>query len=186
MSELTQEIVRELLDYDPNTGVLTWKERSPSLFNCVKHSEEWACKRWNNRCAGKPAGSLMSSNGYWRVSIFGRYYLAHRLVWLYVTGNFPNHHIDHKNGCRIDNRFDNLREVLPAQNSKNRRMNSRNTSGFTGISFNKSNCLWIAYGWKNNKRAYLGSFKTPEMAHLAYSEFCLANGYTDRHINNKL
>jgi hypothetical protein len=140
---LTAERLRELLDYDPETGVLTWK---------VSHTR---------------AGTR-HSHGYTTVSIDGRRYFAHRLAWVFVTGAWPAHHIDHRNGDKADCRFVNLREATRAQNMRNVGITRRNTSGFKGTY--KHRRRWRAFISAARSRTYLGTFDTAEEAHAAYCE----------------
>tara|TARA_R110000850_G_scaffold29148_2_gene80695 strand:+ start:473 stop:973 length:501 start_codon:yes stop_codon:yes gene_type:complete len=118
--------LKELLDYNECTGVFTWKI-SPA-GNTKKNS-----------IAGCDNG-----HGYIRIRIDGGRFRAHRLAWLYITGCHPTEQIDHINGNRSDNRIKNLREVSQLNNNRNRGINSNNTSGFTGVTFDKSTGKWIA------------------------------------------
>lgn len=104
-------------------------------------------------------------NGYRVIRIDDALYLAHRLAWFYVTGNWPANQIDHINGVRDDNRFSNLREATNLQNAHNRKYN-RNKSGFQGV--RKENSKWLAEIKINYKAVRLGLFNTPEEAHCAY------------------
>jgi len=96
---LTQERLKERVTYDPDTGIFLWK-KMPS--------------RGKSLIAG-----FIYPNGYIRIHIDGRKYLAHRLAWLYVYGSFPKNHIDHINRVRNDNRIANLRDVIRCMNQIN-------------------------------------------------------------------
>ena len=85
-------------------------------------------------------------------------FLAHRLAWMYMYGNFPPDEIDHINGVRDDNRIINLRAVSHAENAKNQRINSTNTSGVTGVSWNKAAQKWKAQVRQDNKTLYFGIY----------------------------
>jgi len=126
MTELTQEIVRELLDYATESGCLTWKTRGRKWFKTNN-----SCASWNGNYAGKEAG-CKHSVGYIMIRVFDKPYSAHRLVWLYVYGYFPKE-MDHINHDRTDNRIINLREVTRLQNTRNKRLLKTNTSGVTGV-----------------------------------------------------
>jgi hypothetical protein len=106
-------------------------------------------------------------NGYWAIRVDDTLYLAHRLAWLYVTGNWPEDQIDHVNGQRNDNRFCNLREATNIQNSHNRRY-AGNKSGFQGV--RRENSKWLAEIKVRYKPIRLGLFDTPEEAYVAYCE----------------
>jgi len=99
-SGLTAERLREVVTYDPLTGIFRWRVTR----GCAK--------------AGAVAGGP-EKKGYLRISIDGRRFKAHRLAWLYVKGCWPVDQIDHENGRNADNRFDNLREANNPLNSAN-------------------------------------------------------------------
>ena len=149
-SELTQERLKELLHYDPETGLFTWIKR-PS--NRVKVGD----------IAGKP-GPI----GYVRIGISGVVYFAHRLVFLYMDGDFPEE-VDHINGVRDDNRWSNLRRATKAENRRNVGKKIVNTSGFKGVSFVERLGKYQARIWFH-KTIHLGLYDTPEEAHAAYCE----------------
>jgi len=124
---LTQGRVKQLLDYDENTGRLTWREHRGS------------------KKAGSTAGFAQGFNRsvYWRVRIDGVSYSAARIIWLMVCGCWPDQ-IDHINRDSLDNRFENLRSVSPSDNSKNRGKRSDNPHGITGIYWQKHRQRWTA------------------------------------------
>lgn len=149
---LTAERLREILHYDPETGLFTW---------CAHTTPR-------HRTTGGQIAGRRQSRGYIQITIDGRCYVAHRLAWFYITGSWPAAEIDHINGIRDDNRFVNLREATRAQNMANSRRLHSNTSGFKGVSFDKRDGRWRAYIRGNQRRHHLGSFDTPEEAHAAY------------------
>lgn len=102
---LTQEIVQELLTYDPETGKLFWNERKKEWF---KSEGDW--KSWNDRYAGEEAFTCLKDNGYKNGKLLGRSCVAHRIAWLYTYGKLPKE-IEHINGDRSDNRLENLRKT---------------------------------------------------------------------------
>jgi hypothetical protein len=131
---VTPKRLRERLQYDPLSGLFCWG------------------------ASGKLAGSARG-NGYWRVSIDGVAYHAHRLAWLYVYDEWPSGLIDHINRKRSDNRISNLRDVGPGLNSFNQDKRCDNTSGEPGVTWRKSRNRWIAQIWKDRRLFRLGSFK---------------------------
>ncbi len=122
MSALTRERLKELLDYDPATGIFVWK-----------------VDRGNNRVkVGSAAGGGGDDGrGYNRIMIDGKSYRSHRLAWLDVYGSFPPDMIDHINGIRDDNRIENLRAVSNQENSRNVNKSTNNTSGYLGVCWDK-------------------------------------------------
>jgi len=147
---LTSERLREVLHYDPETGVFTGaRRRGKSLPGSV---------------VGGP-----NKDGYLRISVDEKLYSAHRLAWLYVYGEFPEHDIDHIDGIRNNNRILNLREVTRSENQQNIYNAYKNSkTGFLGVS--QRGNRFQAQIKINGKRMYLGSFSSPEEAHIAYIE----------------
>jgi len=139
---LTQERLKELLHYDPDTGVFTWIKSHGSL---------------NRRFLNKEAGSI-NNTGHRRIGLLGVHYQAHRLVWLYVYGELPKTDIDHKDQNGSNNKLSNLRKTTHQENCKNLSMKSNNKSGFTGVSFDKQREKWAAYITISMKKIHLGRF----------------------------
>lgn len=115
-----------------------------------------------------PAGHFHKENGYRYITIGGKQYLAHRLAWLYVYGEWPPQLIDHIDGNRSNNRPANLRKATYSQNAANAKLHTRNTSGIKGVSYDKTKDRWQATITVNNKQLHLGRFKTKEEAKAAY------------------
>lgn len=155
---LTADYVKECLHYCPSTGKLLWKSRPLEHFNAA---HRW--KAFMNQCAGKEAG-IVNSEGYVKIQINGKKYSAHRLVWLITYGSWPTDTIDHKNGIKTDNRIANLRDVTRSINAKNRQRRRDNSSGITGVSWDKDACKWKAEIWQQRKRKSLGRFSSYEKA----------------------
>lgn len=172
--EVTQSLVVELIDYNPETGAMLWKRRDVGRF-----PDERAAKVWNTRYSGKPCG--VKSQGYFLVSVFKKRVLAHRLVWLFVHGEWPKHDIDHINGDRADNRLANLRAVTRAENLKNRAVGRGNKSGTMGVDWFSPAKLWRARVYDNGKEISLGYFQTKELAVQARLEAEADYGY---HVNH--
>jgi hypothetical protein len=106
--------------------------------------------------------------GYIQIGIEGKYYLAHRLAWLYVYGFMPENEIDHIHGLTTDNRISELREATHQQNLFNQKMHSRNTSGFKGVSWHKTKNKFRARIEVFGKEIHLGYFRDSESANIAY------------------
>lgn len=138
MTQLTQDYLKECLDYCPDTGIFTWKVRPREHFKTG-----WAWKTINTRNAGKEAGHL-NKDGYLATRVRGNYVPMHRLAWFYITGSWPKEQMDHINHDRTDNRWVNLREATRSENHRNESLSKNNTSGFTGVYWNKQNDKWAA------------------------------------------
>ncbi len=149
---LTFERAHERLRYDEVAGELYWK---------VDH--------WKKVKAGGVAGDKYG-NGYRRVCIDSQSYLAHRVVWLMVTGKWPELQVDHINGNRSDNRIQNLRLATSGDNHQNAGRRADNTSGLVGVSRWKNTLKWRADITVAGRQKYLGTFEHPEDAHAAYLE----------------
>lgn len=148
---LTHARLRDLLHYDPNTGVFTWRVSRKG----VKH-------------AGAVAGD-MNRRGYWRVNVDQRRYIASVLAWFYMTGAWPEQDIDHKDGVRHHNWWSNLRQVSRSVNNQNqRRAQCHSKSGYLGVSPNRKG--WAASINADGVKHHLGTFSTPQEAHAVYVE----------------
>jgi hypothetical protein len=160
--KLTQDIVKELLYYNPETGEFIWKTRDIKWFSCEKY-QKW----WNTRFSGKIAGS-QDKNGYTIIKSGGKNYKSHRIVWLYVYGYLPTNQIDHINGNPSDNRIKNLRESTQKENSRNMKIMRNNGVGYKGVSFDKPSNKYRARIRNDSREIFLGNFETPKEAHNAY------------------
>lgn len=143
--------IRRRLYYDPETGVFT-RRSSPQ-------------KRFVGRTL-----STTNARGYIVIKLGNVYHYAHRLAWVYVTGMWPAHEIDHINGCKDDNRFVNLRDVSLVTNHENLRKahSSNKTTGLLGASLCKQSGRYIAQIRLGGRQTYIGRFDTAEEAHAAY------------------
>lgn len=146
---LTHARLKEVLNYDPRTGIFTWASKF--------------CKKV---VVGSVAG-VVRPDGRRVISVDGKAYRAHRLAWFYVHGSMPELEIDHKNGKTDDNRLKNLRLATGAQNKQNVHASRRhNKAGLLGVQ--KANAKFKARIVLDGKQHYLGVFDTPELAHKAY------------------
>lgn len=121
---LTQERLKHLLSYDPITG--EWRWLNPTSYNVVP---------------GQVAGTI-SFHGYLIITIGGVKHRASRLAQLYMTGSWPAEEMDHINRCKLDERWENLREVTRSENSLNRNLQANNTSGARGVHWDVSRSKW--------------------------------------------
>lgn len=157
LASLTQFDIKQKLNYDQDTGIFTWiNVKNPNAKN------------------GDIAGSV-NRNGYLYIGLYGKKYRAHRLAWLYVTGEWPEKQIDHKNGIKTDNRFINLREASNLKNTRNRVINTNNSSGYRGVSWSSHAEKWVVHVMSKGKRKNLGYFDTAEKASKAFENYAKRN-----------
>ncbi|MGN7869539.1 HNH endonuclease signature motif containing protein [Paracoccus sp. 22332] len=170
---LSPDDLRQLLNYDPETGQMTWKKR-PS-----------ASKTWNSRYAGKPALTAKQGNGYLHGSVLGNYLLAHRVAWALHYGQHADGEIDHLSGDRFDNRITNLRAVPRATNMTNRIRGAKNFPLPRGVVRTKAKApRYEARISVSGKVLCLGTFRCPNAAHDAYRAKAIELGYSLRHITD--
>jgi len=122
---LTQEDLKKILTYDPESGEFTWNLNVRRMRKGIN--------------AGR-----MDTKGYWTIQFKGSKYQAHRLAWLYIKGSFPDKDLDHIDGDKLNNKFSNLREVEKWQNSWNSKLAKNNKSGVKGISWCVASRKWVA------------------------------------------
>lgn len=156
-TDLTAEYVREILDYDPETGVFIRKVRTAQ------------CNQ-----AGDRADKLVTNPlcyGYRDITIKGKKYRAHRIAWLHHYGKWPKDQLDHINGDRGDNRIANLRDVPDRVNKENsRRPRKHTTSGYLGVHWSSQSGKWHSRITVQGKIKHLGTFADPAEAHQEYLE----------------
>jgi len=153
---ITQARLKELLHYDCETGIFKWiiaPKYSPQLLD-------------------KAAGTE-SPDGYIRIMIDKKSYLAHRLVILYVDGYLPELQVDHKDKTKHNNKYSNLRETSQSCNLRNTGNRSNNRSGVKGVQHSGKG--WESTIYSGGKRRYLGKFLdfTEAVAHRLAAEQCL-------------
>jgi hypothetical protein len=145
---LTLKRLRQVLDYNPETGIFTRKLRG---------------RRGQHRLV---AGGK-HSKGYITIGIDCKSYLAHQLAWFYVYGKWIPQ-IDHENRIKTDNWIENLRPATTPENLHNAKRPRHNTSGLKGASFSVPHRKWRSYIQVRGKHMHLGLFQTREEAHAAY------------------
>ena len=150
MAELTQARLKELLTYDPDTGVFTYNTGT-------------------GRCRAGTVAGTATARGYRQICIDYRVHLAHRLAFVYMLGAAPAV-VDHVNGEKCDNRWANLRAATISSNAQNQRHSRKgNASGFLGVHWSRRLNKWQArIKPADGPSKYLGSFTDPEEAHQAY------------------
>lgn len=148
---LTADRLRKILHYDPETGIFRWL--NPPACSVRR---------------GDIAGHFHKKLGYIFIGIDNCKQCAHRLAWLYMTGEWPTKWIDHANGDRRDNSFKNLRHCTPSQNISNSKRHKTSTSGLKGASWDEQTKKWRVRIRSNGKNYCGGRFTSPEEAHAVY------------------
>lgn len=180
MNDMTPSVVRSLIAYDPETGLLTWRERGPEMFATRR-----AHSVWNARYSGKPALDCDDGKGYRHGRIFRKRCFAHRAAWMIAHGEMPPDRIDHINGDGSDNRISNLRAVTNAENGRNAKRSATNTSGVTGVCWVKRQKKYLAYIGSHADREYLGTFADLASAAEARRSAEMRLGYHENHGRQK-
>jgi hypothetical protein len=160
---ITQKQLKEVLEYDSCTGVFIWKASTARG------------KR------GSIAGSIDKCAGYIQIGVRGKLYRAHRLACLWMTGRMPPYEVDHINHKRSDNRWDNLRVATHQENGKNGPLRRNNTSGTTGVSFDKQTKKWRASIMVNGKTLSIGRFSSFEKCVMARKAAEKQHGFHNNH-----
>lgn len=172
---LTPSELRELLEYDPQTGVLSWREPSCSWFKSPGH---WrAYKDW---VAGRGPFTSEHSAGYLVGNVLSRQMLAHRVAWAVFYGVWPEQ-IDHINHDKKDNRLTNLRDAPQRENAKNASMREDNTSGVVGVTWSRTRRKWAAQIVVDYKTIPLGRYTTFAEAVRARKEAEQKYGFHENH-----
>lgn len=145
---ITQRELKELLHYNPDTGHFTWAKGRQGV------------------AAGSRAGTA-TPKGYIRIQLRKKNWMAHRLAWLWMTGEWPAAEVDHKDTDRGNNRWDNLRLATHTENQWNTGVRADNVSGSKGVTRPRGRTRWHAYITEGGRRRFLGSFPTVEEANQA-------------------
>lgn len=141
MSSLTAARLKELIEYDPLTGDFWWRVTVGPMA-----------------MAGSRAGTRKKGSRS-QIRVDGIIYKSHRLAWLYMTGEWPTHQVDHMDGDPSNNKWDNLRSVTNTINNRNKSLNYKNKTGVAGVCLDpsKRKPTWCAY-IKDGKKIHLGAF----------------------------
>lgn len=173
--KITPEILRDLFEYNPETGEFCWKYRDRKYF-----ANKNSYGGWNTLYAGKPAFIHKDYGGYLRASIFAKFMSAHRVAWAIHYGDFAKE-IDHIDGDRTNNRISNLRSVTRSENCRNRGVRSDNSSGRVGVYWAKNMSKWRARITLHGKETRLGSFENYEDAVAAREDAEKRMGFHENH-----
>lgn len=144
------ERLKEVLDYNPETGNFMWRQNLRQ-------------RKLTSRYAG-----AINPNGYVQICIDQIIYKAHRLAWFYHYGKWPTDQIDHINGIKSDNRIANLRQADFSRNQANSKRRINNVCGYKGVCLHRLSGLYMARIMVDRENIFLGYFKTPELAHDRY------------------
>ena len=146
-----ETLIEDCLTYDPDTGLFKWV--NPGGSGVFKQ--------------GWFAGTI--DNSYAHIRVNRKKYKAHRLAWFLMKGEWPKNQIDHIDGNRSNNKFNNLRDVTPSVNMQNmKKPNGLNTLGYLGVHFDNARQKYTARLTLNGKKEFLGRFETAEEAYEAY------------------
>jgi hypothetical protein len=151
--ELNSDVAREIFRYIPETGNLFWMPRDSNWFASIR-----AEKAFSKNFEGREALASPTAKGYKAGALWGKSYLAHRVIWLLMTGSWPEGDIDHINGIRSDNRWSNLRAVSRTENMRNKRKNKNNKSGHVGVHWHARDGRWVAKIGHEGRDRWLGQF----------------------------
>lgn len=162
--DLPIALVRQLVEIDHETGIMTWRSRDPSMFDVADGYAERLCAMWNKKFAGRIAFTNVTHKGYLVGKLLGRNAFAHRVAFALYNDRWPEGLVDHDNGDRQDNRPGNLFDVDAGQNARNAKRRSDNRSGCTGVGFHRREGVWYARITVNNQLRILGRFSEFEDA----------------------
>lgn len=176
----SMERLHSVLIYDRETGKLFWKEREIDNFHAGYHSASASMNSWNAKNAGQEAFTAKTAHGYRIGAIDKKLYLAHRVIWKMEYGTEPET-LDHINGDPEFNRLDNLREVTHQENAQNMRLNTRSSTGVSGVGWHKQAGKWRAYITVGRRQLPLGLFTTMEEAVVARKAAEASFGFHENH-----
>lgn len=182
--------LRDLIDYNPQTGEMTWKRRKPDMFAAGEpglrraRTPEHKCANWNAKNAGRPALASRDNKHGYLVGTIRQFraapFKAHRVAWAIHYGVWPENDVDHINGITSDNRIANLRDVSHAVNMRNMKVRSDNTSGHAGISWFAQTSRWHVRVPRESGTDHVGFFLSLEEAVAARDAARAGMGYTKR------
>jgi hypothetical protein len=165
------DLLRALVAYEPDTGILRWLPRNPALF---ADRRAWAI--WRAKFEDQPIRKRRR-RGYVVVSFVANGVTyecpGHRAAWALTTGAWPEHQIDHEDRDPGNNRWSNLRPATNAENQRNKGLLPTNRSGFKGVHQHTQNGNWVAQIFVDGRKQHLGSFPSPEQAAAAYEAAAL-------------
>ncbi len=168
-ADLTPQLLKSVLTYDPVTGTLVW------------------CSKFHNKgiVLGSRAGSLIPATGYRSITVFGKTYAEHILIWFMYYGVWPTGQIDHKDQIRDHNWIDNLRDITFKQNMRNKVALKDTVTGHQGVWYNKRRNRYVAEITMDGKKVYQKSFKTASEAVAERRLKLIEFGFMENHGSEK-
>lgn len=177
----SQEALRQLLSYDPQTGKLHWLPRGPAWFTDQEYrTAEVQAKVWNGRNAGREAFTASDKKGYLQGQICRYHTTAHRVIWAWMRDEWPEC-IDHIDGCGTNNAAHNLRKVTKAENAQNMARPRTNKSGAVGVRLQKKTGQWEAHIGGGTTYQFIGTFGCRAAAMVARKKVEIERGYHKNH-----
>lgn len=170
------DTIRQLVMYDPFTGIFVWKYRDRKWFKT-----DTAYKSWNTKYAGKTCFNTVDLEGYHIGSVLGKKLYAHRVAWALINNQWPDNEIDHENGIRSDNRYLNLFDKTHKGNGLNQGLKITNTSGVNGVQWHKNRKKWHASIRIGGKLKHIGVYKNIDEAAQARRKAEIAAGFHPNH-----
>ena len=181
-SQIPVALLLELILLDQETGRMLWKARNPTHFvESGRRGAQHICNNWNSSFANTPALACVDGSGHLVGRISRKLVFAHRVVFAMQKGHWPEHSIDHINGDPSDNRIENLRDVPHIENLRNQVTRKNNTTGVTGVSFNKRLGKWMAHICVKGKYTHLGFFLAKDAAVSARQAANIEFGFHQNH-----
>lgn len=174
--------LRQLLDWDLETGLMTWRHVPEHIFPASRgRSSAAKAKAFNTIHGGKPAFNVRATHGYLAGTFRKKYIYAHRVILALHVGSWHDGVVDHINGIKDDNRISNLRGVTQSENSKNAILPSSNKTGRVGVYRAWNGDGWAAAIGVSGQTFFLGNFKTFDEAAAARQGAERVSGFTHRH-----
>ena len=175
-----QATLLRLLRYDPATGFLYWRKRTPKDFSAGQKTAEHQCNAWNAKFSGNVALHSIETNGYRHGPLLGTTVKTHRVIWKILHGTDPDQ-IDHINGIRADNRQENLRDVSQLENHRNQKIGKNNKSGIIGVCWHEAASKWAASIMIQGRSKYLGLFDNKHDAGIVRANASKKFGFHENH-----